>query len=344
MHGLRRAWIGSALASVMAATLAFAMDPLPKTPPIPADNPQTVAKAELGKMLFFDPRLSKTGTVSCNSCHNVMEAGEDDRPNSVGVDGKTGDRSAPTVWNAAYLSSQFWDGRAGTLEEQAKGPMVNPIEMGMPDHGFVVGRLERIPGYAPRFAAVFGATRPLTIENVAKAIACYERTLITPNSAFDRYARGDKAALSAAAVRGMKTAESVGCTACHSGPVFAGPITTPGTPFLQKFPAYTDNGYVAQYRLADDPGRFKVTKDEADRHFWRVPMWRNVALTAPYFHNGAVPTLHEAVKVMAKAQLGKDLTDAEAGDIVAFLESLNGTFPAQTMPRLPETPGHTLID
>ncbi len=340
----RRTWVGALLASLLAATLAYAMEPLPKLPPIPTDNPQTLAKVELGKMLFFDPRLSKTGTVSCNSCHNVMEAGEDDRANSVGVDGKTGDRSAPTVWNAAFLSAQFWDGRAGTLEDQAKGPMVNPIEMGMTNHDLVIGRLAQIPGYMQRFTAVFGGAEPLTIDHVAQAIAAYERTLVTPNSAFDRYARGQKSALSPAAVRGMQKAEALGCAACHSGPVFAGPITEPGTPFLQKFPGYTTNVYVERYHLADDPGRCKVTLDEADRGFWRVAMWRNVALTAPYFHNGSVATLHEAVKVMAKTQLDQDITDADASDIVAFLESLTGTFPAQTMPRLPQTPGRSLIE
>jgi cytochrome c peroxidase len=340
----RNALILTALATAVAATLASAMDPLPRTPPIPADNPQTLAKVELGKALFFDPRLSKSGTVSCNSCHNVMEAGDDDRPNSVGVGGQTGDRSAPTVWNAAFLSAQFWDGRAATLEDQAKGPITNPIEMGMANHDVAVARLRVIPGYVERFAAVFGGEQPVTIDHVAKAIAAYERTLLTPNSAFDRYAHGQKGALSPAALRGKALAEEVGCVACHSGPVFAGPLTEPGAPFLQKFPAYTGNEYVAKYHLADDPGRFKVTQNEDDRGFWRVAMWRNVALTAPYFHNGAVPTLHEAVKVMGKAQLDRELTDAQAGDLVAFLESLSGTFPAQTMPRLPETPGRTLIE
>lgn len=344
MRDVRMALVWTALATALAVSLVSAMEPLPKTPPIPADNPQTIAKVDLGRMLFFDPRLSRSGTVSCNSCHNVMEAGDDDRPNSVGVEGKTGDRSAPTVWNAAFLSTQFWDGRAATLEEQAKGPITNPIEMGMSSHDVAVERLRRIPGYVERFAAVFGGAEPVTIDHVAKAIAAYERTLITPNSAFDRHARGQKSALSAAALRGKALAEEVGCVACHSGPVFAGPLTEPGAPFLQKFPAYLENEYVARYRLADDPGRFKVTQVEADRHFWRVAQWRNIALTAPYFHNGAVPTLHEAVKVMGKAQLDRDLTDAQATDLVAFLESLTGTFPAQTMPRLPEVSGHTLVE
>lgn len=344
MKAIRYGWVLAGIAMLAAATFAFAMDPLPKSPPIPADNPQTLAKVELGKMLFFDPRLSRTGTVSCNSCHNVMEAGDDDRPVSVGVDGKTGGRSAPTVWNAAFLSAQFWDGRAATLEEQAKGPMVNPVEMGMASHDVVIARLEKIPGYATRFTAVFGGQHPLTIDNAAKAIAAYERTLITPNSAFDRYARGEKGAMSASAVRGMKLAQDLGCASCHSGPAFAGPFTDAGAPFLQKFPAYAASDYVAKYKLADDPGRFSVTKDEADRGFWRVAPWRNVAVTAPYFHNGAVPTLDEAVKVMGKVELDRDLTEPQVADLVAFLQSLTGQFPAQTMPRLPETPGHSLID
>jgi cytochrome c peroxidase len=337
-----RPWTFALVAAGLAATLAWALEPLPKRPPIPPDNPMTPAKVELGKMLFFEPRLSKTGTVSCNSCHNVMEAGDDDRAVSVGIDGKTGDRSAPTVWNSAFLSAQFWDGRAGTLEEQAKGPMVNPVEMGMASHEVVVERLEAIPGYRERFSAVFGGG-PITIDQVAKAIATYERTLITPDSPFDRSMRGDRKALSPAAARGLKVFEAVGCNACHSGPAFAGPFTEPGQGFFQRFPAHEGSPYDARYGLIQDPGRFKVTGNEDDRQFFRVAPLRNVAVTAPYFHNGSVATLDEAVRVMARTQLDCDLTDAEAADLTEFLASLTGRFPEQTMPRLPETPGRTLI-
>lgn len=307
---------------------------LPDTPSIPSDNPMTPAKVELGKQLYFDARLSRTGTVSCNSCHDVMRGGEDHRATSLGVDGKTGGRSAPTVWNAAFMSAQFWDGRAKSLEEQAKGPMVNPVEMGNADHAAVVARLERIPGYTRQFQAVFGGSDPLTIDNVARAIAAYERTLVTANSPFDRYVKGDQEALAPAALRGMQLVQKVGCTSCHTGPNFAGPPMSVGHGFFMPFPRF-ESPYVAKYHLKDDTGRYQVTHQEPDRHMWRVPTWRNVALTAPYFHNGSVKTLDEAVRVMAKSQLDKTLADAEVKDVVAFLESLTGPFPEQTAPRLP---------
>ncbi len=171
--------------------------PLPKQAPEPADNRATPAKVELGKMLYFDPRFSSTGTVSCFSCHNIMEGGDDHRPTSIGVHGQKGGRNSPTVWNSAFHSTQFWDGRAATLEDQAKGPPVNPIEMGMKDLGAVIERVRRIPGYKPYFVKAFGAGDVVTMDNAARAIAAYERTLITPGSAYDRYAAGDRAALTA---------------------------------------------------------------------------------------------------------------------------------------------------
>lgn len=344
------AWLGVALvASVAGLTLAFSagdgqaqLSPgsnwaayiLPDQAPVPKNNPTSAAKVELGKQLYFDTRLSSTGTVSCNSCHNVMKGGEDNRATSLGVHGKTGDRSAPTVWNAAFLSAQFWDGRAKSLEEQAKGPMVNPVEMGNPNHDVVVKRLKQVPGYVGQFKTVFGGADPLTIDNVAKAIAAYERTLVTVNSPFDRYVKGDKKALTPAALRGMDLVQSAGCTSCHTGPNFAGPPMSEGKGFFMPFPRF-ESAYSAKYKLKEDTGRYKVTQSEPDRYMWRVPTWRNVALTAPYFHNGSVKTLDEAVRVMGKTQLNRDLKDGEVKDIVAFLSSLTGTFPKQTAPRLP---------
>lgn len=334
--------IAAALATAAFGTQAF--EALPDKPPVPADNPMTKEKIELGKQLYFDPRLSVDGTVSCNSCHNVMSSGTDNRPVSVGVAGQKGGRSSPTVWNAAFLTAQFWDGRAATLEDQAKGPILNPVEMGMPSQEAAADRIKSIPGYSAQFKKVFGGGDSVTYDNIAKAIAAYERTLITPNSAFDRYMRGDKKALSPAAQHGMKLVENVGCTGCHNGPNFAGPTSLPvGEGFYQKFPTFTDNDYVTKYKLMDDNGRFNVTKSDADKHLWRVPTWRNVALTAPYFHNGSVPTLDEAVRVMAKTQLNKDLTHEQVADIVAFLNSLSGAFPKQTLPRLPETPNSSVV-
>ena len=315
---------------------------LPAKAPVPADNPMIPAKIELGKQLYFDPRLSRTGTVSCNSCHNVMAGGDDARPTSVGIEGQLGERSAPTVWNSAFLSVQFWDGRAPTLEEQAKGPITNPVEMGMPKHDLAVQRIKSIPGYGQAFQQVFGGENPVNIDNIVKAIASYERTLITPDSAFDRFAKGDQNALNASAQRGLKLVQEVGCTSCHSGPNFAGPQLPVGQGFYMKFPRFP-NDYVQKYDLTADSGRFNVTKKEEDRNVWRVAPWRNIALTAPYFHNGSVPTLDEAVRVMAKSQLDKTLTDQQVTDIVAFLNSLTGQFPQQAMPRLPDVIDATLI-
>ena len=335
----------AALLMTLAAAAVQAQSPwqpLPDKAPASADNPTTAAKVELGKMLYFDPRLSSTGTVSCFSCHNVMEGGDDHMTTSAGVHGLKGGRNAPTVWNAAFHSVQFWDGRAPSLEEQAKGPPVNPIEMGMRDLDAVIDRIRHIPGYRPYFEQAFGSGDVVTMDNAAKAIAAYERTLITPGSAYDRYARGDKTALTAQQLRGMETFAEVGCTSCHQGPAFNGPPLPAGTGFFMKFPTYPESPYVAKYKLAEDPGRFSATKDEADRGMWRVPTLLNLTYTAPYMHTGTVKTLPEAVRVMASTQLNRTLDDAQVGDVVAFLESLTGKFPQQTMPRLPPTPGDLL--
>jgi cytochrome c peroxidase len=307
----------------------------PGKPPIPKDNPSTPAKIALGKKLFFDARLSKNNKVSCNSCHNVMKAGDDGLPRSPGHEGKFGGRNSPTVLNSAYWTVQFWDGRAPSLEEQAKGPLINPVEMGMVDHNVVVDIVSTVPNYIQEFKKVFGPGK-ITIDKLVKAIAAYERTLITPNSPYDRYVAGDKTALSPEAKRGWSKFGQVGCTACHSGPMFNGPIHTMGQGFYQKFPLIPDPEIETKYRLTEDTGRHVETKNEADRHMWRVPSLRNVARTAPYFHTGSVPTLDEAVRVMAKTQLGKVLKPDEISDIVAFLTALNGDIPKQTAPTLPE--------
>ncbi|PKM12240.1 MAG: cytochrome-c peroxidase [Gammaproteobacteria bacterium HGW-Gammaproteobacteria-3] len=317
-----------------AVSTVSAAEALPTTAPAPADNPTTAEKVALGQMLYHDPRLSSTGTVSCASCHNTMLGGEDNRPNSVGVNGQTGGRSAPTVWNAAFNQVQFWDGRAASLEDQALGPVTNPIEMGMKSWDDVVARLETIAGYRAAFTKAFGKDS-ISKENTAKAIAAYERTLITPNSAYDRYVKGDESALNEQQVRGMTKAVELGCTGCHSGPAFNGPGV------FQKFPVNSNGYFEAKYHFKKDKGLAEVTKKAEDENLWKVPTLRNVALTAPYFHNGSVKTLDEAVKLMGKLQLNQDLTDAEVADIVAFLNALTGEFPQQSMPTLPPTPGRT---
>ncbi|HWP01712.1 MAG TPA: cytochrome-c peroxidase [Methylococcus sp.] len=335
MFTLRSLACALTLAGVSATATAAEWLALPDKAPEPTANPSTDAKVALGKMLYFDPRLSSTGTVSCNSCHNVMLGGEDNRGGSVGVHGQVGGRSAPTVWNAAFNSVQFWDGRAASLEEQAKGPVTNPIEMGMKSWDDVVARLKSIPGYVEAFTAAFGDANAISADNAAKAIAAYERTLITPNSPYDKYVAGDQSALTEQQVRGMNTFAEIGCIGCHSGPAFNGPSLPEGTGFFMKFPTYP-NGYLeAQYGFSKDKGRAEVTKKPEDEHLFKVPTLRNVALTAPYFHNGRVKTLEEAVRVMAKVQLNKELTEQQVSDLVAFLNALTGEFPKQDLPRLP---------
>lgn len=328
------------LVTVLVTNIAVAYEwqALPDVAPAPADNPTTAEKVELGRMLYLDPRFSHTGTVSCNTCHNLMLGGDDNRPFSMGVHGRTGGRSAPTVWNAAFASVQFWDGRAATLEDQARGPVANPVEMGMIDVENAMDRVRAIPGYQPYFVKAFGNDNPMTVANAARAVGAFERTLITPNSPYDRFVKGDKAALDAQQQRGMQTFAEVGCTGCHSGAAFNGPTLAPGNGFFMKFPVSTDNAYVAKYDLLKDKGRYDVTGKDADLHLFKVPTLRNIALTAPYFHNGSVATLNEAVRVMARTQLNQTLSDRQAGDLVAFLNGLTGQFPEQPLPRLPPTP------
>jgi cytochrome c peroxidase len=271
-----------------------------------------------------------------------MEGGDDSRSVSMGVHGKTGGRNAPTVWNSAFHSVQFWDGRASLLEDQAKGPVANPVEMGMKDVDTAMERVRRIPGYKAYFDKAFGENS-MTVDNAAKAVAAFERTLITPNSSYDKYVKGDKKAMSEQQVRGMNTFASSGCTSCHSGAAFNGPQMKLGEGFFTKFPTFTDNSYVAQYKLADDKGRQEVTGNEADANMFRTPTLRNITDTAPYFHNGSVNDLAEAVRVMAKTQLNKDLPDDDVNDIVAFLGALTGEYPEIAMPRLPATSGTSIV-
>lgn len=309
---------------LLSSRLAVAWEPLPAQAPTPADNPLTKVKAELGKRLFFETQLSKTRKISCYSCHNVRTSGTDNQPVSKGINGQLGGRNSPTVWNAAFWTVQFWDGRAASLEEQAKGPLINPVEMGMESHDAVVKRLVDLKTYDKGFKKAFGDTA-ITIDRVAQAIASYERTLLTPDSDFDRYLRGDKAALNASALRGMALVKETGCTSCHSGPHFNGPAVPGG--FYMKFPTIPGSEYEKKYELTKDLGRFTSTRSETDKNMWRVPSWRNVELTAPYFHNGKVATLEEAVRVMAKTQLARDLKETEVQDIVAFLKTLTGKKP-----------------
>jgi cytochrome c peroxidase len=333
---------------MMSAVLAPAgpvlasLQALPDVAPAPADNPTTDAKVTLGKMLFMDPRFSSTGTVSCNSCHNVMEGGDDSRTFSMGVHGKTGGRNAPTVWNSAFHSVQFWDGRADLLEDQAKGPVTNPVEMGVTEIEQAMDKVRAIPGYKHYFDNAFGKDS-MTVDNAAKAVAAFERTLITPNSPYDKYVKGDKNAMTAQQLKGMETFAASGCTSCHSGAAFNGPKMAFGQGFYTKFPTFSDNAYNKKYDLSADKGREEATGKAADAHMFRVPTLRNITDTAPYFHNGSVNDLSVAVALMSKTQLNKELSEQEVKDIVAFLGALTGEYPEITMPRLPATSGHSLV-
>lgn len=303
--------------------------------PIPSDNPITAPKAKLGKQLFFDKRLSSDGTVSCQTCHDVMKSGTDNLPVSLGVGGKKGTRNSPSVFNAALYSVQFWDGRAPSLEEQATMPMLNPVEMAMPTHQVIVDQVKKVPGYVKEFQTVFGGTDPVTFSNISKAIATYQRTLTVFNSPYDRYLAGDKSALTAKALRGLEKVTQTGCFTCHSGSGFNGPTMTAGQGFYMKFPMIPNPEYEQKYELSKDLGRFETTRQEGDKNLWRVPSWRNIAITGPYFHNGSVRTLGEAVRVMAKTQLNRTLSDIDVEEIVEFMNHLTSKVPRQTEPKLP---------
>lgn len=273
-------------------------------------NPVTEAKIDLGRKLYFDPRLSKNHDVSCNSCHLLSEFGVDGMPTSEGHRGQRGDRNAPTVYNAAFHIAQFWDGRAADVEEQAKGPVLNPIEMAMASEETVVRTLESIPGYAPLFRAAFpNDPSPITYDHMAQAIGAFERRLVTP-SRFDRFQKGDLDALSDAELHGLVLFISTGCISCHNRATFGG--TT-----------YQKLGVVKPYPT-EDPGRFALTGNELERHVFKVPSLRNIAETGPYFHDGQVATLEEAVRLMAYHQLGRELPQDDLDAIAIFLGSLTG--------------------
>lgn len=296
------------------------MGVLPTDVPVPADNPQSAEKIELGKKLYFETALSKSGEFSCNSCHNLATYGVDNQPFSIGHKWQRGGRNAPTVLNSAFWSAQFWDGRAPQLEDQAKGPPLNPVEMASLSEETVVARLTDA-GYVPLFETVFGKDS-LNYDNMAKAIAAFERTLITPNAPFDLYVQG-KGEISAAAKRGMNKADEIGCTSCHSGLLF------------------TNNDFV-KFAEGTDTGVKSVTGKEEDDHLFRVQSWRNVAMTAPYFHDASAATLDEAVRMMGKYQLDMELSDGDVADIVEFLKTLTGTVPEVSYPVLPRPAGKTL--
>ncbi len=296
---------------------AAEFEALPAIAPIPADNHMTPEKIELGKMLFFEPRLSSSNWISCATCHNPVFAFTDRIPLALGHKMSEGPRNTPTILNSAFLESQFWDGRVKTLEEQALGPIEAEKEMNE-KLDVAVAKLQAIPEYAKRFKEVFKTDNPVNKENIAKAIAAFERTLITPNSPLDLFLSGDKQALSESAQKGMAIFKDKGCTGCHSGPALS------DSDFHQiKVPGSTDLG------------RYTITKEEDDKHAFRTPTLRNIELTSPYMNNGSVETLEMSIKIMAREALGEELTDAEVAQLVDFLKSLTGEAPKFEYPILP---------
>ncbi len=321
---MRLSHIVSIFPVILSVSLAQAQPlvPLPPSPPIPLSNLETPAKVSLGKKLFFDPRLSVNGSISCAFCHMPKAGYADPRPVSIGVGGKRGGRNAPPVLNAAYLNLLFWDGRAGSLEEQALGPLTNPVEMENPSNQSVVDRLRKIAAYRTSFREVFGGD--VSIDRIGEAIAAYERTLVTPDSPYDRFLMGDAKALSPAQKRGfMLFKGKARCVLCHSGA-------------LLSDQSYHNLGVPQTGTLPVDVGRYAVTHDPLDKGKFRTPPLRNVALTAPYMHDGTFRTLRQVVNFYDRGG-GKSpfatkdpllvplhLKNSEKRDLLAFLKALSG--------------------
>ncbi len=318
-----------ATAVALATRVAGIFDPLPTSAPNP-ENPGSASKVDLGRMLYYDARLSKNHDIACNSCHLLDAYGVDGEKTSPGHRGQRGGRNSPTVYNAALHIAQFWDGREPDVEAQAKGPVLNPIEMAAPSESHVVAVLDSIPGYVEAFAVAFPEdSEPLTYDNMARAIGAFERNLMTPGR-FDLFLEGDATALNEQERRGLLTFLSVGCNSCHTGPAIGGQL-------------FRKLGFIFPYETAD-PGLEAVTGLESDRHSFKVPSLRNVAKTGPYFHDGSIATLEEAVRIMAYHQAGQKLEAEQIADIVAFLGSLTGEIDMEYIARPvlpasgPETP------
>jgi cytochrome c peroxidase len=315
------AWTATAARSADDGLLAQArrvFKPLPKAMPAP-ENPLTPEKIALGRMLFFEPRVSVDGTVSCSRCHQPGLYSTDALPKPIGAVHRVNPRNAPVVFNAALQVAQHWRGDRQSVEDQARQSLIGPPSFGNPSYEAAMAKLQAIPGYRALFARAFPDDKdPVTAENWAKAIGAYERTLVTP-SPFDAYLEGNERALSAEAQAGLREFIQMGCAGCHSGVGVGGSM-------FQKF------GVVEDYwketgSPAPDKGRFDVTHDGGDLYVFKVPTLRNVARTPPYFHDGSVAALPEAVRIMGKVQLGKSLSEAQIAQLVAFLDSLTGKIP-----------------
>lgn len=312
------------LASIFSISISQASEPIEVIKPAVITEPE---KVELGKMLFFEPRLSMSGFISCNSCHNLSLGGVDALPTSIGHEWQEGPINSPTVLNADYMLAQFWDGRAATLKDQAAGPIDNPKEMGY-THDLAVDTIASMPAYVARFKDIYG-TNEVNIDRITDAIATFEKTLVTPNSPFDKYLEGDKKAITANAQTGYQLFKDKGCVACHNGPAVGGTM-------------YMKMGLIKPFHT-DNPaeGRKGVTGKEADKFVFKVPTLRNIELTYPYFHDGSVWTLEEAVNTMADIQLGQTMSETETTQMVEFLKSLTGEQPQIMLPILPPSNANT---
>jgi cytochrome c peroxidase len=308
----------------LAAPAAWSDEPIQ---PIPAAKVKNAAMVELGKKLYFDPRLSKSGFISCNSCHNLSMGGTDNLKTSIGHNWQEGPINSPTVLNSSMNLAQFWDGRAKDLKAQAGGPIANPGEMAF-THELAVDVLNSMPGYKAEFKKVFGKDAA-TIDMVTDAIAAFEETLVTPDSRFDKWLKGDKKALSKAEQEGYTLFKDSGCTACHYGPAVGGN-------------SFQTMGLVAKYDTKNKAeGVAGLTGKDADRMKFKVPTLRNVEMTYPYFHDGEADTLEKAVDIMGKLQVGRAYSKEEIAKIVAFLKTLTGKQPDFKMPILPPSTNDT---
>ncbi|MCS6161485.1 cytochrome-c peroxidase [Shewanella baltica] len=312
------------IAGIFASAHAISAEPIEVIKAVKVTEPE---KVELGKMLFFEPRLSKSGYISCNSCHNLATGGVDALPTSVGHNWQQGPINSPTVLNANYMLAQFWDGRASDLQAQAAGPIENPKEMGY-SHALATQTIASMPAYRAHFAKVYGDEN-VTIDRLTDAISTFEKTLVTPNSPFDQYLLGKQDAISVDAKAGYQLFKSKGCVSCHNGPAVGGTM-------------YMKMGLIKPFHTNNPAeGRIAVTGKEADKFVFKVPTLRNIELTYPYFHDGSVWTLEEAVNTMADIQLGQKLSDKENLEMVAFLVSLTGDQPQITLPILPPSNKNT---
>lgn len=333
----------SAIAGIVISGQALAADPLINKAkqhfePIPLKvsalkgNPITNEKVELGKMLFFDPRLSSSGLISCNTCHNLGMGGDDNLETSIGHGWQKGPRNSPTVFNSVFNIAQFWDGRAEDLKAQAKGPVQAGIEMAATGN-HVEETLASMPEYVARFNKVFkGEKSPVTFDNMAKSIEAFEATLNTPNSRFDKFLTGNAKALNNEEKKGLALFIDKGCSSCHNG------VNVGGQGY---FPFGVVEKPNADVLPPGDKGRYAVTKTESDKYVFRAPPLRNVELTAPYFHSGTTWSLEEAVEIMGASQLGTTLNKGEVKAITAFLRTLTGDQPKVTYPILPPSTDKT---